>query len=108
MNDHRLKPVASGYGLKPDQVGPAGRLLHNLEVIVWYFRFLILDIFLPLSSVTLPLVSTQYPRPHKCCPQYRFRSDANSDNSLCELFPFSSCTALETDKRGGMPISIWT
>lgn len=42
MNDHRLKPVASGYGLKPDQVGPAGRLaLDDLEVVVRRFRLLI-------------------------------------------------------------------
>ena len=26
VNDHRLKAVASGYGLKPDLVGPEGRL----------------------------------------------------------------------------------
>jgi hypothetical protein len=24
VNDHRLKAVASGYGLKPDSVGPRG------------------------------------------------------------------------------------
>ena len=28
VNDHRLKAVASGYGLKPDWVGPRGRLRH--------------------------------------------------------------------------------
>ena len=26
VNDHRLKAVASGYGLKPDLVGHEGRL----------------------------------------------------------------------------------
>ncbi len=26
VNDHRLKAVASSYGLKPDLVGPKGRL----------------------------------------------------------------------------------
>ncbi len=34
------------------------------------------------SSVTLPLVATQYPRAHKCWPQYRFRRRAYSLNSL--------------------------
>ena len=48
MNDHRLKPVASGYGLKPDHVSPSGRrALYDLEVVVWGFRFLILYVFLP-------------------------------------------------------------
>ena len=27
VNDHRLKAVASSYGLKPDCVGPEGRLV---------------------------------------------------------------------------------
>ena len=57
------------------------------------------------SSVTLPLDATQYPLAHKCWPQYRFLSEENSDNSLCELFPFRNCTALDTDKFGGIPIS---
>src|ERR1035437_5860048 len=34
------------------------------------------------SSVTLPLVATQYPRAHKCWPQYRFRNRAYSLNSF--------------------------
>jgi hypothetical protein len=60
------------------------------------------------SSVTLPLVATQYPRAHKCWPQYRFRSRAYSLNSLCELFPSRYCTARDTDTLGGIPISFWT
>ena len=55
------------------------------------------------SSVTFPLVHTQYPRAHKCCPQYRFLSAENSDNSLCELLPFKYCTARDTEICGGIP-----
>ena len=29
MNDHRLEPVASGYRLKPDLVGPEGQLANS-------------------------------------------------------------------------------
>ena len=50
VNDHRLKAVASAYGLKPDWVGPGGRLaswLDNFEVVVRYLGLLILNIFLP-------------------------------------------------------------
>src|SRR5271166_3777771 len=50
VNDHRLKAVASGYGLKPDWVGPGGRLanwLDDFEVVVGNLRLLILNIFLP-------------------------------------------------------------
>src|SRR5271166_2418506 len=50
VNDHRLKAVASGYGLKPDWVGPRGRLANGLddfEVVVGNLRLLILNIFLP-------------------------------------------------------------
>ncbi|HEB66804.1 MAG TPA: DUF3596 domain-containing protein [Gammaproteobacteria bacterium] len=60
------------------------------------------------SSVTLPLVATQYPLAHRCCPQYFFLSTLYSDNSLCELFPFRYCTARDTDSCGGIPISICT
>ena len=38
------------------------------------------------SSVTLPLVATQYPRAHRCWPQYLFLNSLYSLNSLCELF----------------------
>jgi hypothetical protein len=49
------------------------------------------------SSVTFPLVATQYPRAHRCWPQYRFRNRAYSLSSLCELFPFRYCTARDTE-----------
>jgi hypothetical protein len=42
---------------------------------------------------------------HRCCPQYRFRRPSYSDSNLCELFPFSYCTAFDTESWGGMPIS---
>ena len=50
VNDHRLKAVASGYGLKPDWVGPKGRLANSLddfEVVVGNLGLLILNILLP-------------------------------------------------------------
>ena len=52
--------------------------------------------FFHTSSVTLPLDATQSPRPHSCCPQYRFLKLAYSDNNRCELFPFKYCTAFDT------------
>ena len=55
VNDHRLKAVASAYGLKPDWVGPGGQLaswLDDFEVVVRYLGLL-------TSSVTLPIVATQ-------------------------------------------------
>src|SRR5262245_10965394 len=54
------------------------------------------------SSVTLPLLATQYPRAHRCWPQYLFRKLANSASSLWELRPFRYCTARDTDNLGGM------
>lgn len=60
------------------------------------------------SSVTLPLVATQYPRAHRCWPQYLFLNSLYSLNSLCELFPFRYCTAFDTDRFGGIDISICT
>src|SRR5271166_4753333 len=50
VNDHRLKAVASGYGLKPDWVGPKGRLASwpdDFEVVVGNLGLLILNILLP-------------------------------------------------------------
>src|SRR5262250_2781495 len=54
------------------------------------------------SSVTFPLLATQYPRAHRCCPQYLLRKLANSASSLWELRPFRYCTARDTDRLGGM------
>ena len=49
MNDHRLKAVASAYGLKPDwsAQGPTRQLVDDFEVVVRYLGLLILNIFLP-------------------------------------------------------------
>ena len=78
VNDHRLKAVASAYGLKPDWVGPGGRLaswLDDFEVVVRYLGLLILNIFLP------HLVRHVAARRHPIAPtpemltQYRLQSD---------------------------------
>src|SRR5476649_479271 len=58
------------------------------------------------SSVTFPLLATQYPLPHKCWPQQRLRNTPNSLSNLWELRPFRYCTALDTDKLGGIDRSI--
>ena len=50
VNDHRLKAVASAYGLKPDWVGREGRRanwLDDFEVVVGNLGLLILNVFLP-------------------------------------------------------------
>ena len=50
VNDRRLKPVPSGYGLKPDWVGPEGRLAHSLdhfEVVIGNLRLVVLNVFPP-------------------------------------------------------------
>ena len=36
------------------------------------------------SSVTFPLVATQYPRAHRCWPQYRFLNRSYSVSNRCE------------------------
>src|SRR5262249_45312188 len=60
------------------------------------------------SSVTLPLLATQYPRAHRCWPQYLFRKLANSASSLWELRPLRYCTARDTERLGGTDSSMWT
>ena len=49
VNDHRLKAVASSYGLKPDWWAQRADSpsLHNFEVVVGDLGLLILDILLP-------------------------------------------------------------
>src|SRR5216684_1520143 len=44
---HRLKAVASSYGLKPDWSAFGGLRLRHVEVIVWFGRRLVLDILRP-------------------------------------------------------------
>jgi len=52
------------------------------------------------SSVTFPLVATQYPLAHERWPQYRFLNLLYSVSSLYELFPLKYCAAFDTDNLG--------
>ena len=106
VNDHRLKPVASYYRLKPND--RLSRRLRDIKIIirlggVWFFMY-----SNQTSSVTFPLDPTQYPLAQRCWPQYLFLSESYSDSNLWELFPFKYWTALDTDKLGGMLINICT
>ena len=101
---HRLKAVASGYGLKPDQ-SAIRRTQVTLKLSsgsggVWFLMY-----STHTSSVTFPLLATQYPLAQRCWPQYRLRSMPNSLSNLWELRPFRYCTARDTDRLGGIDIS---
>src|SRR5471030_2843163 len=107
----RLKPVASDYGLKPDWSARWRTLMVDAHQVtlksssgsgaVWFLIY-----SAHTSSVTFPLLATQYPLPHKCWPQQRLRNTPNSLSNLWELRPFRYCTARDTDKLGGIDRSI--
>src|SRR5215471_6637368 len=100
------KAVASDYGLKPRSV----RLRRTQITLkpssgsggLWFLMY-----SAQTSSVTLPLLATQYPRAHRCWPQYLFRKLANSASSLWELRPLRYCTARGTERLGGTDSSMW-
>src|SRR5262249_49187705 len=104
---HRLKGGGFGLRLKAGSV----RLRRTQVTLksssgsgaLWFLMYSV-----QTSSVTFPLLATQYPRAHRCWPQYLFRKLANSASSLCELRPFRYCTARETDRLGGTDSNICT
>ena len=55
--------------------------------------------FFQTSSVTLPLVATQYPRDQRCCPQYRLRS-AGCSAAIYGNFFLSDTAPHEIQKDG--------
>ncbi len=112
MNDHRLKAVASGYGLTPDWVGPGGRLanwLDHFEVVVGNLRLLVLNVFLPhlvrhIAARGNPIAPTlEMLTPIPLAKRLIFRQQF-----VGALFPLRYCAAQDTDRCGRIPTSICT
>lgn len=60
-----------------------------------------------VCSSTAPTVAQKYPRAHRCCPQYHFRSSGNSSCSLCDDRPLMYCTNFAGDSCGGADSRMW-